>query len=314
MTVAVFAANGIGDALMMWPTLRALSIGYRGDVILASDTRITNALYRDIEFKGRVHVRMNRESGTRRFDAAALARALPACETFVCLNSWHSSSTNELLADLSGSRSVGFFAPFDVTLDVRGLNAFDAYFKAAECLTRCSDIGAYAGAPVFHSARRIIEPRQGRLFVTMHIETARAKDWNRANAALVVRALRVRLPNADVSLVCSNRQRWRRLSAGAGASLLGGHAFESAADAVARSDLFIGCDSCMLHVADLARVPTVAAFRSTSPAMWGCRFTRNETIWLSRAAGVVRADIVLDAAARLVGARGTRTRAAPFRH
>src|SRR5262249_48126309 len=41
---------------------------------------------------------------------------------------------------------------------------------------------------------------------------------------------------------------------------------------VAEADLFLGVDSCMLHVADLFRVPGVGLFGPTLPAEWGFRF------------------------------------------
>jgi len=41
---------------------------------------------------------------------------------------------------------------------------------------------------------------------------------------------------------------------------------------IAAADLFFGVDSCMLHVADLCRVPGVAVFGPTSVQTWGFRF------------------------------------------
>jgi ADP-heptose:LPS heptosyltransferase len=41
---------------------------------------------------------------------------------------------------------------------------------------------------------------------------------------------------------------------------------------VAECDLFIGVDSCFLHVADLFGVPGVGLFGPTSPQCWGFRF------------------------------------------
>jgi len=44
---------------------------------------------------------------------------------------------------------------------------------------------------------------------------------------------------------------------------------------VQNSSLFLGIDSCMLHVSDLARVPGVGLFGPTSPKVWGFRFARH---------------------------------------
>lgn len=41
---------------------------------------------------------------------------------------------------------------------------------------------------------------------------------------------------------------------------------------VGNADLFVGIDSCMLHAADLARIPGVGLFGPTRPTTWGFRF------------------------------------------
>jgi hypothetical protein len=51
-----------------------------------------------------------------------------------------------------------------------------------------------------------------------------------------------------------------------------------AAELIGNADLFLGVDSCMLHVADLARVPSVALFGPSEPHVWGLRFTRGVTL------------------------------------
>jgi ADP-heptose:LPS heptosyltransferase len=47
---------------------------------------------------------------------------------------------------------------------------------------------------------------------------------------------------------------------------------------VASADLFVGIDSVMLHVADMCRIPSVGIFGASSPERWGCRFTRHRHV------------------------------------
>jgi len=49
--------------------------------------------------------------------------------------------------------------------------------------------------------------------------------------------------------------------------------YELALAVLARSDLFLGIDSCFLHAADMFRLPSVGLFGPTSPAHWGFRLT-----------------------------------------
>ncbi len=58
---------------------------------------------------------------------------------------------------------------------------------------------------------------------------------------------------------------------------------------VANADLFVGIDSCMLHAADLARVPGVGLYSPTQPAIWGFRFAPHRHVY-----GVTMADISVD--------------------
>src|SRR5262249_20671340 len=47
---------------------------------------------------------------------------------------------------------------------------------------------------------------------------------------------------------------------------------------VANSDLFVGVDSCMLHVADISRVPGVGLFGPTCSNEWGFRFSQHRHV------------------------------------
>jgi ADP-heptose:LPS heptosyltransferase len=44
---------------------------------------------------------------------------------------------------------------------------------------------------------------------------------------------------------------------------------------VRSADAFLGVDSCMLHAADLFRVPSVGLFGPTRPSEFGLRFARH---------------------------------------
>jgi ADP-heptose:LPS heptosyltransferase len=61
------------------------------------------------------------------------------------------------------------------------------------------------------------------------------------------------------------------------------------------SDLFLGVDSCMLHAADLFRVPGVGVFGPTDPRRWGFRFARHRHIRDARGLKYIRESHVLEA-------------------
>lgn len=55
---------------------------------------------------------------------------------------------------------------------------------------------------------------------------------------------------------------------------------------VTTADLFVGIDSCMLHAADLARVPGVGLFGPTQPSTWGFRFASHRHVDMSTMADI----------------------------
>lgn len=69
---------------------------------------------------------------------------------------------------------------------------------------------------------------------------------------------------------------------------------------ISKMSLFVGVDSCFLHIADLCRVPTVGLFGPTDPTVWGCRFAPHTHI---RAQAVNEIDIcdVTEAVRSLAG-------------
>ncbi|MHA7652227.1 glycosyltransferase family 9 protein [Mycobacterium sp. ML4] len=68
---------------------------------------------------------------------------------------------------------------------------------------------------------------------------------------------------------------------------------------VSGADLFVGVDSCMLHAADLARVPGVGLFGPTESTNWGFRFAPHRHIDLSTM-GDITVEEVLGAMEDLV--------------
>ncbi|UXA07134.1 hypothetical protein KXD96_02945 [Mycobacterium sp. SMC-2] len=60
---------------------------------------------------------------------------------------------------------------------------------------------------------------------------------------------------------------------------------------VAEADLFLGIDSCMLHAADLARIPGVGLYGPTHPDRWGFRFAPHRHVHAS-----AMTDITVDMA------------------
>jgi len=71
---------------------------------------------------------------------------------------------------------------------------------------------------------------------------------------------------------------------------------------VAESDFFIGIDSCMLHVADMARVPGVGLFGPTNAKEFGFYIGPHIMIQADGSMDKIAVDIVAEALNQLVAA------------
>jgi len=304
MTLAVFALNGIGDHVMMWPALRALHRAAQGKVILFSDTRITGYLYHDLSFLESVHITCTRLGNVRYFDTEQFFPHVLRCDTFISLISWRSPSVNTLLGRLEGRRTFGFSSDFSHPICVDGLNAFDAYFLIPQALGYAEGIHSCAQSPVHELESAIAARRrfgvigdQGLLVV--HPETDPVKDWSEANLGMFLDAFHSLHPDWAIALLQLYPERYAATRSRPHLLPVCGADFPEVASLVAGSNLFIGCDSCLLHLADLARIPTVALFRSTSISSWGCRFTRHRYVSLDRETGSASTDSILAAVREL---------------
>src|SRR5579872_795238 len=77
---AVLFYNGIGDHLLVLPTLRALSSIYPHRLRLICDPSARLFLFREIGLQSFLKIDFTRVGHTRLFDAPALARALQPCD------------------------------------------------------------------------------------------------------------------------------------------------------------------------------------------------------------------------------------------
>jgi ADP-heptose:LPS heptosyltransferase len=117
-------------------------------------------------------------------------------------------------------------------------------------------------------------PREA-VLLAVHADTKPEKAWSPAKLAEVLNEFLERhrhviaiVVGVDPFAVDIGRNRGRLLSC---------HGIPlSVAFAITdECDLFLGIDSCMLHMADLCRVPGVGLFGPTDPSEFGFRFARH---------------------------------------
>jgi ADP-heptose:LPS heptosyltransferase len=193
---------------------------------------------------------------------------------------------DRLLHMVDPVHSVGHFPVFESYVPVDALeHAFDLAFEIPRRLDARLALTDYARAPAYPAADAVMAGEVlARLksefrLLTAHMDTQPERTWSPERVATVLdRFLEAHadwlavivggVPPVDVDGL---RMRHRVVS------LVGlplGFSFAI----VAGADLFLGVDSCMLHCADLHRVPGVGLFGSTKPSEFGFRFATHRHV------------------------------------
>jgi len=284
----------IGDHLTTLPALRALAESFDGRLSLICNKGAREAFFSDIpllavyEIQNKT-IRFGESDAALpvsvTFDVDSLARQIDECDLFVSLNGWHSPSIDELMGKLSVTDSIGFFSSFKIHLPYsHDTHVIDTKFQIPQCLNPLLRLDAYSDAPAV--PREILqwaEAWRARLppevkVLAVHAETRPERMWP---VERFVRTLDQFLSHHSAVVVLAVGTKELGLS-----EIKYSRQFVScynlplhcAMSLVGVTDLFMGIDSSMLHVADLFRVPGLGLFGPSSYAEAGFRFAPSRHI------------------------------------
>lgn len=276
----VFHINGYGDRLMVTPALRALVhlFGRSLRILCARGDGAT--ILSSVRGATFVEIDAQRVTNGWTFDAGEAAEAVGDCDLFLSLNPWHDPAADRLQELLAPVHAVGFNANFATRLSRDGdRHAVDEAFELPRLFDQSLSVDRFSGPPSLGAAAErdadeILSQLPGdRRILAVHTETNSAKSWPSEDFAAI---LEIFLEECDefVALIVD---KWGHgLDTGPrGSQVIPCYRLPlaTAMAITARATLFLGVDSCMLHVADLARVPGVAMFASTNAKRFGFRFT-----------------------------------------
>ena len=304
-----FFFNGYGDNFINLPALRALCQLFEGrltlvcrqgpDLFCFDDLAVNRKITLDARFTGEVY----------EFDAVAAAAEIGKCDLFLSLVPWGSSSLSNLLGAWDGMMSIGFFENYTRRLrrDYDKPSA-DLAFDIVRSLRPDYQLHDFLEPLRYPTARRqdvheifsMLEP--GTRTLSVHMDTHAHKLWDETRWVESLDAFLDKHTNFVVLLVgrpdrTVDTEQWRnaeRVIPCYGLSL------PSSCCLVAESDLFIGIDSCMLHVADLARVPGVGLFGPTNMKEFGFYIGPHIMIQAKGSMEKIEAGMVTEALHQLV--------------
>jgi hypothetical protein len=306
-----FFCNGYGDNYLNLPALRALSRLFEGRLTLVCRQGPDLFCFDDLAVNRRITLDARFNGEDYEFDAVAAAAEIGACDLFLSLVPWSSSSLSNLLEAWGDILSIGFFENYThrLRLDYDKPSA-DLAFDIVRSLRPDYQLHDFLEPLRYPTERRqhvhevlsMLEP--GTRTLSVHMDTRPHKSWdeNRWVESLDAFldqhtdfiALLVGRPERPVDTA-----QWRN----AGRVIpCYGLSLPSSCCLVAESEFFIGIDSCLLHVADLARVPGVGLFGPTKAREFGFYIGPHIMIQAGGSMEKIAVEIVTEALNQLVAA------------
>lgn len=273
--VAYFA-GGLGDQLLELPAVRALSRLFEGRLWVACGEGLSRLVHRELDLAGTFEFPMD-ETG---FDPALVPSGLAGCDLFLQLDHCGSLAVSRFAQHLGARWSIGYDEGLQhvLPLDPSRHHA-EIGFEVARLLAPELRIEEYAwpiDLPPRHieaaaGMRAELDPSQRVL--ALHAETTAAKTMSREAWCETVERFLAGHPDWVVWDLGRGEHGLDAGPCGARVFPCTGLSFGTSLALVAASDAFLGIDSCMLHAADLARVPALGLFGPSSIYRWGLRFT-----------------------------------------
>lgn len=276
---ALVFLNGIGDHFINLPAIRATAELFPGKlrvICRAGAAELFSDLPTDLIYE--IHWGLDQRDQV--LASNYVADLLISCDLLVSLNPWHTDAVDRMLDRVRPARSVGFFPAFSTHVPLNfDKHSAELAYDIPRALGSSVPITYHSEPPQLpawaaSAAARLTEvlPPRSRVLV-IHPETLKEKMWCLSRFRLFIDAFLDTHPEYFVFIVGVTDLKLDEGRYNERVIPCQGLPFFASAALVASADVFVGVDSCMLHVADLFRVPSVGLFGPTNPAEFGFRLT-----------------------------------------
>jgi len=287
----VLFANAIGDHVIFTPTIRALAKMFPGRITLVALPNVVSTFFAEISFRNVIELKSktttlsNWNLGTQpgdiqNFDVEILEPLLQEMDLFISPNYWFSTPIENLIKAISPCAVIGIRPELQINVFQQNIHSFDQYFCIPQYLNPGLEIDEFS-YPIkiekesfgkINSFRKTLGNDKKILIV--HTDTKKRKRASPEIFLDVVDrfffffedyvAVIVGLGHEMELNKAQNRYRLYDLC---------GCTLSETFAIIEKSSLFLGVDSCMLHVADLLRKPGIGFFGPTDPVQLGFKFS-----------------------------------------
>jgi ADP-heptose:LPS heptosyltransferase len=300
----------IGDAVLTLPTLRALGEMFTAPLTLICPKVIFDLCFwevspRLVDTTGLPLTGPNPLPGTpRTFDYETLASEIGPVDVFIDTLTWKALSSTvirPLVQRLAPTTTIGFPTDhsYDVVVTKEECHTADLIFKLAQAFNPSLRIETYAQPvpippPAQEKARsiRAAVPAGAKVLVVHADNDWAEKRWPATRFIALMDRFLSRHPDFVAWIVGMGHE---ELNVGRESDRVFpylGLPLDVTMGLVANADLFVGIDSCMLHAADLARVPGVGLFGPTRAPIWGFRFAPHRHVHTSSMADITVEEVL----------------------
>jgi hypothetical protein len=277
--LVIFFVNGLGDALMALPTLRAITEIFHGKVTLICQKDPEPSWFYELKLKKIFKIKTRIIKNGFTFQYKPLIDELVNCDIFISLVTWQSEALNSLINYINPKLTMGFFPNYDVYFPIKNtVNMFDQNFMNAQFFNQKLQLTTYATPPIIPEnimelcillKKKLLPSKR---LLAIQVETVINKMWPIQNFKIVINQFLEE--NQDYSIAVVGHKYFPLDQGIYQNRIIGffGMPVEIGYAMVSLSDLFIGIDSCMLHAADLFNIPSIGLFGPTNEKRFGSRF------------------------------------------
>lgn len=303
-TPTVYFSTLIGDAVLTLPTLRALSELFTAPLTLLCPKTAFDLCFREVSSR-LVDITGSPPVGPtlgppsdRILDYDALASEIGPVDLFINAVPWDIPSNlfaRPLRERLAPTTSIGFPTgdTYDLVVPRDVPHSADLTFKLARLFDPSARIETYARpVPTAPAVREKVRSLRaglpaGTKVVAVHADTGWIKKrWPVTRFIDLLDRFLSRHRDFVAWVVGAGHEELNVGRERDRVSTYLGVPLDLAMGMVADADLFVGIDSCMLHAADLARIPGVGLYGPTRPSTWGFRFAPHRHIDMATMADI----------------------------
>lgn len=278
MKFFVIADNGIGDSIMMLPALRALAMEVSSEIKILSNPRyFDNVLY---EFTKK-SILLNDYNN----DNQHILTCIEETDIVVIYSTWDIVNQLGIKPFLKDKIVFGYFSEYCTNLiEYDHRNMIDQYFSVVMFFNKAIDVNRYSYPLVLPDSSKVNASAlysafsPGTLLIGIHTHTREEKMVSADYFVEVIKIVKEIYPQSILIVVDPVDTELSVMLDKNTFVNLQGLDISIVMQFFQYISLLICIDSCILHAADLIKLPIISFFPATSVNNWGPKYSRSLVI------------------------------------